>query len=782
MENNKLQLQVHPRGYIESLVMKDDPYQMNWVIDNQYLQQTDFDESDKLFGEFTITVDGQKIDSHDLQPTVTNDASRATVTYNLQQKLQVVFVYDLTTDNQLNWEISVKNLISDDITIENFGVWLSLAYVMFRDKNVAKNIHESAAVYPSISRDFTKINAVRRDNQSGNLGIYQTAGQTLSVGTYAAYNNLFFENVSPSLDGMLFHQLILAGGYDEGFENNDWIYDKSSITVKANDTTMWHYVMQPNESKQDFYQKAHEVGQPTVSYQPLNIVQQPSYLTINGNGHELVAVTAVAGEDGQRQTKLNFQQQSSDHYQVTFKPTILGEHQLVFDFADGTQDEVVLNVMTPLNEVIDQRVKYISEQLYQGADGEVPYAFTPISNQGESLGKLSLVLKKNLMGDLDPQQVQQVEVSAVNYVRPKWFNNGDFRKPNNLYGDFYRCMDFEYIAHLFLLLSEFDDDTLVLHSSEEYLQWAADVFMLRVNPDMHETARGKEEAQMLGVYFLYIQDLLKKLKTHGLTDYYEKINKLWQQVTQKLDDNRAGYQAAITEHYFDNAGFGPTAGALSEAGFVNGAQTYGQLLLANIGYSNDFRAQNPDRWWEALAYMIHSLWGGVTAAATFKVYEALQDTAYLDASYRATAAIMYCYDTNSVTTTKLSEGMAASTYAVAGPHLNRPDLSRNRFGQSTFYSDGGIFAKLFNSANETPDWDMGEELVAYLDGIGRKTYLVHQADGWSVINGTYEQVGSQINIISFAPYQKEFWLLDEDGSHQLSELTSANSYLFDTNN
>ena len=125
--------------------------------------------------------------------------------------------------------------------------------------------------------------------------------------------------------------------------------------------------------------------------------------------------------------------------------------------------------------------------------------------------------------------------------------------------------------------------------------------------------------------------------------------------------------------------------------------------------------------------------------------------------------------------------MAASTYAVA-THLNRPDLSRNRFGQSTFYSDGGIFAKLFNSANETPDWDMGEELVAYLDGICRKTYLVHQDDGWSVINGTYEQVGSQINIISFAPYQKEFWLLDESGSHQLSELTSANSYLFDTNN
>ncbi|MDF8366570.1 hypothetical protein G9406_02995 [Weissella paramesenteroides] len=780
MENNKLRLQVHPRGYVESLVMKDDPYQMNWVIDNQYLKQKDFDESDKLYGEFTITINGQKIDSHDLEPTIISDSSRAVVTYKLQQKVQVIFIYDLADDNQLDWEINLKNLTTDELTINNFGVWLSLAYVMFRDKNVAKNIHESAAVYPSISRDFTKINAVRCDNQSGNLGIYQTAGKTLSVGTYAAYNNLFFENVSPSLDGMLFHQLILAGGYDEDFENNDWIYDKNPIIIKANETKIWHYVMQPNDSKQDFYQKAREVGQPTISYQPLNVVNQPSYLTIAGNGHELVGVTAIAGENGQQTTELKFQQ-SSNHYQVVFKPTILGEHQITFDFADGTQDAVVLNVMTPLNEVIDRRVQYISEELYQGADGEVPYAFTPISNQGESLGKLSLVLKKNLMGALDQQQVRQVEASAVNYVRPKWFTDGNFRQPSNLYGDFYRCMDFEYIAHLFLLLSEFDDETLLLNSSEEYLQWAADVFMLRVNPDLHETARGKEEAQMLGVYFLYIQDLLKKLKAHGLTDYYDKINNLWQQVTKKLDDDRLGYQAAITEHYFDNAGFGPTAGALSEAGFVNGAETYGQLLLANIGYSNDFRAQNPDRWWEALAYMIHSLWGGVTAAATFKVYEALKDTVYLDASYRATAAIMYCYDTNSVTTTKLSAGMAASTYAVAGPHLNRPDLSRNRFGQSTFYSDGGIFAKLFNSANETPDWDMGEELVAYLDGIGQRTYLIHQNDSWSVINGTYEEVGDQINIISFAPYQKEFWLIDETGTRQLSEVTSADNYLFDIN-
>ncbi|MEZ3469188.1 MAG: hypothetical protein K1W40_12445, partial [Schaedlerella sp.] len=39
----------------------------------------------------------------------------------------------------------------------------------------------------------------------------------------------------------------------------------------------------------------------------------------------------------------------------------------------------------------------------------------------------------------------------------KWFEDGDFRKLRKLYVDFYRCMDFEYIGHLFYLLSEFVD-------------------------------------------------------------------------------------------------------------------------------------------------------------------------------------------------------------------------------------------------------------------------------------------------------------------------------------
>lgn len=348
------------------------------------------------------------------------------------------------------------------------------------------------------------------------------------------------------------------------------------------------------------------------------------------------------------------------------------------------------------------------------------------------------------------------------YVRPKWFIDGDFRNPRKLYGNFYRCMDFEYIAHLFFLLSEFDSEVLKLNTPETYLTWAADVFNLRVNPDLHAEERGKEEAQMLGVYFLYFKDLLKKLKENKMTEQYDVIMKLWDKVISRVDREAKTYKAAITEHFYDNAGFGPTAGALAGSGKEESTVKYGQLLLANIGYSNDFRAQNPDRWWEALTYMIHSLWGGLTAASAFKVFEFLQDTEYLKASYRATAGILYCYDTHATACLQLKKGMAASTYAVAGPHINRPDLSRERFGQSTFYRDGGIFSRLFENDSQTPDWDMGEEIVAYLDGFGQKTYIIEEEDGIEVINGSYEENDEEYLITSFAPYCSEFYLVSEN--------------------
>ena len=165
--------------------------------------------------------------------------------------------------------------------------------------------------------------------------------------------------------------------------------------------------------------------------------------------------------------------------------------------------------------------------------------------------------------------------------------------------------------------------------------------------------------------------------------------------------------------------------------------------------------------------MIHSLWGGVTAAAAYKVFCCLKDIRYLEASYRATAGILYCYDTHSTATTPLKKGMAASTYAVAGPHLNRPDLSRDRFGQSTFFRDGGIFARLFENDSQTPDWDMGEELVAYLENFGDKTFIIKKENTIEVLNGSFEENNTEYKVTSFAPYIKKFYYIADNDIIQL---------------
>ncbi|MBU5365841.1 hypothetical protein P7H74_09510 [Enterococcus devriesei] len=763
LENQQFQLSVAEDGHLSQLFFKNDPYGMNWVIEEEYLNKVGYNDIEKLFGQFDLVVNGTKFLSTQTKPEITEIHDQIKVHYPFNN-VSVNIKYRLK--EQLNWEIELSNESDQILQIDDFGVWASLSYIMFRDKNVLRNIHDSAAVFSSISTDYTKLNAVRRDNLGGNLGIYQTKGQTLSIGTYCAYENLFFENVSPSLDGLLFHKLILANGYPSNFENRDWIYSKKTFELPAKETRAWHYTLARNENQADFYQKALQFNHPKIDYTPLNILGKPARITVQLPNHLAIEQVLIQVKDNQvKDNQINsyvadFQVDAAGKTIIHFKPEVLGEHKVIISFTNGTEDFVVMNVMNDLSTVIEERADYICETLYNGATGATPYAFEPVSNQGESLGKLNLVLKKNLLGKLDPEQVRKVEESAVHYVKAKWFIDGDFLKPRKLYGDFYRCMDFEYIGHLFYLLSEFEAGVLQLHSAETYLTWAADVFDLRVNPALHEDERGKEEAQMLGVYFLYIQELLQKLKAHGLMEKYETIRGLWNQVTQRVDSETFSYKAAITEHFYDNAGFGPTAGALSESGLTDSAEKYGELLLANIGYSNDFRGQNADRWWEALTYMIHSLWGGVTAAATFKVFEALQDPAYLEASYRATAGILYCYDTHSSTTLPLEKGMAASTYAVAGPHLNRPDLSRERFGQATFWRDGGIFSRLFENDSQTPDWDMGEELVAYMESFGQKTFIIKESATIRVINGSFEESEEGYTIFSFAPFNQAYYLID----------------------
>lgn len=774
MENQRFMIEFCPNGNVSKIILKNDPHKMNWVVDESYLEQVNYEDKDKLFGSFCISINDKKYNSNEIHEKLSLSKELATVTYVLDD-VDVLFTYDLSQSvDSLFWTIQLINRTDSDVYISDFRVWSSFAYVMYRINDLNMQTQQSTAVFPSISQNFTKLACMRRSNDAPHLGMFQLNGETKSVGTYCEYENLFFENVSPSLDGILFHQLIFAGGYPDGFTNSDWIYSKDGFSVKSNEQEVWQFVLEEFDDQDNFYQVGKKHGHPIYDFEPLAITNQPYDFSFSLPSHITLKDAYVEYRDPNEvctiQNIMSYMNKNESGYRAALIFEESGEHKVSIELDNGKIDNVVVNVMKPIQSIITNRAQYISNVLYSGSNGDVPYSYSPISNQGESLGKLSFILKKNLLGTSpDISEVQKVEESCVNYIRPKWFVNGDFLKPSFLYGDFYRCMDFEYIGHVFYLLSRFDQNILKYNSPDTYLEWAAEVFRLRVNPDLHQTARGKEEAEMLGTFSLYINGLLDEMNTRGLTDKYNEINALWCDLTANVAKDSETYKAAVTEHFYDNAGFGPAAGALASSGHIDAAKMYGELLLANIGFSNDFRAQNPDRWWEALSYMVHSLWGGLTAAATLKVYEELHDTRYLKAAYRATVGILYCYDTDAkATDLRLNSGEAASTYSVGGPNINRPDLSRNRFGQSTFYRDGGIFSKLFSKEEETSDWDMGEELAAYLDGFGKKTFLYEEDNQIKVINGCIEYTGQGLLIHSYAPYPTEYHFYDTD-SHFISQ-------------
>ena len=223
------------------------------------------------------------------------------------------------------------------------------------------------------------------------------------------------------------------------------------------------------KDKDDFYNIGLQLGHPHVDFSPMTLVGK----TIEAD------VVLPERKKLERVDVMHFSDEvitkSYDGFDATFKQHLslpvadAGEHKVNLILSDGTVDTFIVNVMDALPKVLQDRANYICNVLYQGEDGEVPYCFSPVSNQGESLGKLNLVLQTNLLGKVDRGQVQKVEASAVHYIKEKWFEDGDFMRPKKLYGDFYRVMDFEYIGHTFYLLSKFSDSYLALNHASTYM-------------------------------------------------------------------------------------------------------------------------------------------------------------------------------------------------------------------------------------------------------------------------------------------------------------------------
>ena len=86
-------MSVKKEGYVSALAIKDDPYQMNWVVEDTYLEQADYQDADKLFGHFDMTVDGKKACSNAVTPIIQEEKDKITVVFDFVG-FQVTMEYD----------------------------------------------------------------------------------------------------------------------------------------------------------------------------------------------------------------------------------------------------------------------------------------------------------------------------------------------------------------------------------------------------------------------------------------------------------------------------------------------------------------------------------------------------------------------------------------------------------------------------------------------------------------------------------------------------------------
>lgn len=84
LSNAKYRMELSARGAMQSLIMQEDPAVMNWVVDPVYLQQAGYEDEDKLFGEWTLELNGKIIRSVDLKPIVIQEGEhRAAVEFDV---------------------------------------------------------------------------------------------------------------------------------------------------------------------------------------------------------------------------------------------------------------------------------------------------------------------------------------------------------------------------------------------------------------------------------------------------------------------------------------------------------------------------------------------------------------------------------------------------------------------------------------------------------------------------------------------------------------------------
>ncbi len=756
-DNFKLVLDLNT-GLIEGMFAKNDANGGNFLISTETKNKLNFsDNQNHLLGSTLFETDGKITETGDFHPTnIIADKEKIIVTKNALG-LEFTYHYKLLEDG-IHWKSQIKNITSKDIAISKLAHWIPIAYLCNTD--IDKNLTASWSMVPSTGISKPYFLCKKRNGEGPDYIVQNLSGGMKAVGSACAYRNLFYEKVSPSLSGAIYFNAAIAWSRLEGDSPlTDWQYSElyRKITLSPEEELAEVFEIRQCESGKA-EDRLISLGTAVVNYPPQSFIGETAILTVQGP--KPVRYKSICVTENDLEPRIEFHGIPQADGIIVIGPFVeAGERKIIIELEDGQITSVMFSVYPSMREYIEIICNYIySNRFISDPSNPDFYGYRSISPQGESCGKGSALLMKNLLStNPNADEIKQVELNTTNYIIPHWLD--DNLLPRKKYGDgthlFARLYDLDYIILQLYLLGTVKEDLLSENSPQAYIELAAKLFRYRIEKSPDKNTRELEEADLSMALHWNIEDLLRRFQSYGHTQEAKEIRsilkKYMERQKQAVDLNRS----FVTEIYFDNAGIAMTTGTLLSYGDKEAGLKAGKLLLPNVAYSNDFRCCAPDRWWESQSPMYHNLWAANIAKAMLQTYIASGNAVYLDAAYRSMMPMFYNYDWTAKSSRRIMEkGEGVSTYCITSPNLNHEPCSHNRFGQQIFTNDNFI-----NSLRlQGDDWDNGLDIVIYLQSFGQTCYVDGTQTSPYAVGGRIECMEKGTLIHSFSAFPSRYFL------------------------
>jgi hypothetical protein len=745
-------------GLVEGLYAKNDPDGGNFLISTETQNKLNFsDYKNHLLGSTLFEIDENIAETGDFYPTnITADNEKIIVVKNAFG-LEFTYRYQLLEDG-IQWKSTVKNSTSKDITLSKLAHWIPIAYLCNTD--IDKNLTASWSMVPTVGISKPYFLCKKRNGEGPDYIVQNTSGGMKAVGSACAYRNLFFEQVSPSLSGAIFFNAAIAWPHlEEDGILTDWQYSElyRKITLSPEEELAESFEIRQCEGGKA-EDKLVSMGTAVVNYPPYSLIGEIVALTVRGS--KPIRYKSICVTENDQEPRIEFTGTPKEDGIIVVGPfKEAGERKIVIELEDGQITSVIFSVYPSMREYIEIICNYIyTNRFISNPSDPDCYGYRSISPQGESCGKGSALLMKNILSTKpNADEIKQVELNTVKYIIPHWLD--DDLIPRKKYGEgnrpFARLYDLDYIILQLYLLGTIQEDLLTENPPQTYIELAAKLFRYRIEKTPDKDTRELEEVDLAMALHWDMEDLLNRFQAYGHEEETKEIRSILKEYMERqrqvVDLNRS----SVTEIYFDNAGIAMTTGTLLSYGHKEAGLKAGKLLLPNIAHSNDFRCFAPDRWWESQSPMYHNLWAVNVAKAMLQAYIASGNASYLDGAYRSMMPMFYNYDWTAKSSRRIMEkGEGVSTYCITAPNLNHEPCSHNRFGQQIFTNDDFINSlKLCGD-----DWDNGVDLVIYLQSFGQTCYVDGTQTSPYAVGGRIESIEEGNLIHSFSAYPARYSL------------------------